>query len=162
MRSGFLAPLIVALAGCGLVPEARPPPPPSVEAATAHLDLVIDAGIARDFDRLCELASGTCDTELQGFEHLAPTERPIIVDVSLHQPTELDGGAWSGGGVLFVLCGADGAGDPYESEVLVFDAGDSLRATAAVFWTGTGIGFLGPGDEGVSVGAPDPGAMRCP
>ena len=162
MRSGSLVLLIVGLAGCGLVPQAPPPPAPGVEAATAHLELVIDAGIARDFDRLCELASGTCEGELEGFEHLAPTERPSVVDVSVHQPTQLAGGAWGGGGVLFVLCGVDGEDQPYESDVLVFDAGERLLATASVFWIGTSVSFLGPGAAGAAVGEPDPGPARCP
>jgi hypothetical protein len=63
--------------------------------------------------------------------------------------------------VLFALCGLDAAGEPYESEVLVFDSGDRLLATAAVFWTGTSVGFSGDGGDGV-VGEPDPEPARCP
>jgi hypothetical protein len=147
MRYALLA---LLLAGCGLLPERMPPPPPSIDAATAHLDRVIDAGIARDFERLCALATGTCEGELDGFEDLAPTTRPEIVDVSVHQPTETESGS-----VLFVLCGEDATGQPYESEVLVFDGGDGLLAAAAVFWIGTGITFAG-GDGLVDVGVPEP------
>jgi hypothetical protein len=156
MRFALL--LTLLLTGCGLLPQRMPPPPPSVERATAHLDLVIAAGVAHDFERLCALATGTCDGELGGFEHLAPTERPDVAEVTVHEPTQS-----GSGGVLFVLCGEDAMGTPFESEVLVFDAGDQLLAAAAVFWKGTGIVFTG--DDGfVDVGGvpePDEGPARC-
>lgn len=47
---------------------------------------------------------------------------------------------WSNGGRAFGLCGTDGLGEKYYSEVLVFDAGGgALRAVNAVFWTGARI-----------------------
>jgi hypothetical protein len=161
MRPAVMA--LVLLAGCGLLAPARTPnPPPSVADARALLDEVIDAGIARDFDRLCANATGTCESELEGAEDLAPTEPPVVVDVSIHEPVE-QGGGWTSGGVLFVLCGVDAAGDAYESEVLVFDDdGRRLLAAAAVYWRGTRIGFSSGGD-GVHVGGePTPGPSRCP
>ena len=151
------------LVGCGLLTHNDPPPPaPSVEEARALLDQVIDAGIARDFERLCAMATGTCEGELDGFEERAPTEPPRVVDVDVHEPIG-NGGSWTSGGVLFVLCGTDGLGDAYESEVLVFDdAGRQLLATAAVYWVGTRVGLAAPGEDGVTVGVePDPEPSRC-
>jgi hypothetical protein len=130
--------------------------------ARAHLDRLIDAGIARDFDRLCELAgSGTCDSLLDGAEDLAPAARPRIVDVSVHQP-QRTGDGYTSGGVLFTLCGTDAAGSPFESEVLVSRTpDDSLFAISAVWWTGTGVTLLGPGAATVGVEATEDEG-RCP
>lgn len=55
MRYALIA---LVLAGCGALPGPTPPPVPSVDAAASHLDLVIDAGIAGDFERLCQLDDG--------------------------------------------------------------------------------------------------------
>jgi len=151
--------LALLLAGCGLLPVGAPPPAPSVDEASAHLDRVIDAGLARDWPLLCSLASGTCEGELQGAEHLAPDEPPRVADIVVREPTR-EGQGWLSGGVLFVLCGADGLGDPYESEVLVFDDGERLLATAAVYWKGTRVSFAPPGDDFV-VEEPAGGPSRC-
>jgi hypothetical protein len=156
---------LTVLVGCAMLPghDDAPPPAPPVEAAEAHLDEVIDAGIDRDWERLCALASGTCEGELQGFEEQAPTEPPRVVEAQIHEPVRGGDGSWSSGGVLFVLCGTDGLGGPYESEVLVFDdAGRGLLATAAVYWVGTKIGFPASGEDGVTIGVePDPEPSRC-
>jgi hypothetical protein len=163
VRTAALIAILSALTGCGLLEPAggRPVPAPPIAEARALLDDVVDAAIARDFDRMCSLASGTCESELDGVADRAPTTPPVVVGVSVHQPVAA-GGGWTAGGVLFVLCGRDGAGDPYESEVLVSDSGrDGLYATAAVFWTGAGIAFADPGGGAVVGGEPTPGLDRC-
>ena len=164
MRRTVLLSTVLAFvaAGCGLLGAAPPPPPPSVAEARSHLELLIDAGVSREFDRLCELAgTGTCESLLEGSEELAPAEAPRIVDVTVHQPERLDAGS-SSGGVLFVLCGTDAAGSPFESEVFVSRNSDgSLFAISAVWWTGTGVTISGESD-GVTVGVePIPGSGRC-
>ena len=123
------------------------------------LDEVIDAGLARDWERLCANASGTCEGELDGWEHLAPSEPPRVADVSVQEPAR-DGDGWRSGGVLFVLCGTDATGTPYESEVLVFDDGDRLLAGAAVYWIGTRVSFASS-DGAVTPGERVPGGTRC-
>ena len=150
---------LVSLAGCGVGLSGGGAPPPSVEDAEVLLDEIIAAGIDRDWERLCANASGTCEGELQGAEERAPTSAPRVAAVEVHDP-QRDGETWTSGGVLFVLCGVDGLGDPYESEVLVFDDGDRLLAGAAVYWKGTAISFASPG-IGV-VGEPSPGERQCP
>jgi hypothetical protein len=147
-------------AGCGLLPSA-PPPAPSVEEARAHLDELFEAGTARDFDRLCGLA-GTpiCTDLLQGAEHLAPAVAPDVVDVSVHEPTPV-GEGYASGGVLFVLCGVDAAGEPFESEVLVSRTPNgSFHVVSSVWWTGTGVELLDP-DGTAEVGGP-PDEAKCP
>jgi len=155
MRALLLA---LLLAGCSLGP-AGPFAPPSVDAARALLDEIVDAALDRDFDRLCANASGTCDVELQGVEDRAPTTPPDIVGVTVHEPMG-SGDSWTSGGVLFRLCGTDAFGKPYESEVLVFDDGTRLLATAAVFWTGTRVGVAAPGNS-VTAGGPPSDEARC-
>lgn len=158
MRAAVLT-LLVAITSC--MPTATGPlPPPSVDEARALLDEIVAAALDRDFTRLCANASGTCEEELERFEDLAPSRPPRIAAVTVHHPVG-DEEEWTSGGVLFVLCGTDAAGESYESEVLVFDAGDRLLATAAVFWIGTRVVMTAPGQP-VDVGGPSPAATRCP
>jgi hypothetical protein len=161
MRGVVAVALVLALPACGMPALTGPLPAPSVDDARHLLDEVIEAGIERDWRRLCENASGTCEGELGGpqVKVRAPRDVPVVADVAVIEPT-VRGEAWSSGGVLFVLCGVDGLGDPYESEVLVFDDGARLIATAAVYWVGTRVAFAPPG-ETVTVGEPTPGAPRC-
>jgi len=149
------------LAGCGVAPApADPLPPPSVEDARVLLADVIDAGIDRDWERLCASASGTCEGELAAHaKERAPSQAPQVADIEVHHPIQ-DGDSWSSGGVLFVLCGLDGLGEPYESEVLVFNDGTKLLATAAVYWVGTSVGLAPPGGGPISESIP--GEPRCP
>ena len=154
LREIRLLGVIALLAACAPGPVA-PLPPPAIEDAQALLREVVDAGIARDWERLCANASATCESELQGNEERAPTEPPRVDGVEVYQGTGT-GGESSPGGVLFVLCGMDGLGDPYESEVFVFNDGSRLLATAAVYWTGTQVS---PGLPPVTTGGD--GASRC-
>ena len=153
--------VIGLLSACGLDNGPGPAPPPRVADATRFLDVIIEAGMARDWERLCANATGTCEGELEGVEDLAPRTRPTIAAAEVHQPV-VSGDARTSGGVLFVLCGRDAQGAPYESEVLVFDdAGRGLLAAAAVYWIGTEVSFPAP-REGVTVGTEPPaGAPRC-
>ncbi len=160
MRLGVLLSLAAVLAACGAIAPAAPPGPPTVGEARLLLDEIIDAAIARDFDRLCAHASGTCDDELQGNEDAAPLHPPLIRVDSIHEPQRA-GDAWSSGGVLFVLCGIDAKGSAYDSEVFVFDAGEELLATAAVFWTGTQVIVTGP-EEGADTGSGGTSTEDCP
>ena len=149
MRSLLLS--LLLLSACA---PTQSLPPPDVDEARALLNQVIDAGLDRDFDRLCSMATGTCEGELEGAEHLAPNEPPRVGDFTAIQPTDQ-----SVGGILFGLCGVNGAGDPYESEVLVFDSGHGLIATAAVYWTGTKILFTS--DGGATTGGAENDPPSC-
>ena len=151
----ILAALAVAVSACG---ASLPRVPPETEAR-AVLDDIIDAGLARDWERLCANASGTCERELDGMEALAPRQPPRIAGVSVVQPVR-EGDGWRSGGVLFVLCGTDATASPYESEVLVFDDGEQLLATAAVYWVGTRVSFARSG-EAVTPRGPNASVTRC-
>jgi len=151
MRASFVA-IALAVSACASSV-------PSVIEARALLDEVIEAGLARDWDRLCANASGTCEGELDGKEHLAPSEPPRVAGVSVVEPVR-EGDRSSSGGVLFVLCGTDAMATPYESEVLVFDGGDRLFAAAAVYWIGTRIAHAPSGQTGMAE-QPISGGSRC-
>lgn len=155
-----LAALAGLSAGCGLI-APTPPPPPSLEDAQSLLDDLVEAGIARDFARLCGLAaSDTCQDLLEGHEGLVPAAAPAIVQTDVYEP-EPAGNGFTGGGVLFVLCGTDAAGDPFESELLVSRNLDgTLFAIPAVWWTGTRV-IVGADSADVG-GEPSPGPSRCP
>ena len=162
-RAVGLAVVAIALliAGCAAFqpPPNEPPPPPPLDEARAHLERVIQAGLARDWNGLCALASGTCEQELRGNESLAPKQAPDVAEFEVLEPIgNADG--WSSGGVRFTLCGTDGAGNPYESQVLVFDDGERLLAAAAVYWTGTGVSFAPPGN-GVPKAEPSDAPSQC-
>jgi hypothetical protein len=160
MRSTLPLAVLAIVAGCGLLPSITPPPG-SVEDARSHLDAIIESGIARDFDRMCDLA-GTpiCTDLLDGSEHLAPDAAPDVVDVSVHQPTPV-GEGFATGGVLFLLCGLDAAGDAFESEVLVSRAqSGEFHVVSSVWWRGSTVDLDGQ-DGGAEVGGP-PREGRCP
>lgn len=160
MRPSFLC-LALLVAGCAMFRGAGDPlPPPQIEDARALLDEIIEAGLDRDWQRLCASASGTCEAELADVQDRAPVEPPVVIAASVHQPIVRDE-SWTSGGVLFTLCGIDGLGDGYESEVLVFNGGTRLMATAAVYWTGTQVHIAAPG-EAVTVGGEAEAEQRCP
>jgi hypothetical protein len=54
---------------------------------------------------------------------------------------EVASGTWHPGGVLFKLCGLDGHGKPYRSEmwVMTSPAGFGLVAQEPVYWSGMTI-----------------------
>lgn len=146
---------ILLLAGCAPTSVAPPPAPPSVEDAQTLLREIIEAGIAKEWDRLCANATGTCESELEGNQERSPRGPSRVDGVEVHHGSS-SGGESNPGGVLFVLCGEDGLGEAYESEVFVFNDGDGLLATAAVYWVGTRVSVSLPP---ITTGAD--GAARC-
>ena len=67
-----------------------------------------------------------------------PPGPPTIVRTGT-VPTTSSGDQTSLGGIVFVLCGIDGHGDHYDSEMLVFHDGNGLRAINPVYWGRTRI-----------------------
>lgn len=130
--------LVLAVAACT---PAGPPAGtiPSVEQARRHLDAVVRLALAGDFDGMCALADGNCERILDMVGRDAvPPDPPRIVGTRT-VPTTSSNGQQSFGGVVLVLCGVDGRGKPYDSEMLVFNDGNGLRAINAVYWGPTRI-----------------------
>ena len=148
MRGGAslrYAPLVVPLllllqlaAACtGARSAYAPATPPAEAAARSLVDQAVQFGLARDFDRLCAMGTSQCKFILQGAgTDTVPTQPPLIVYVTTVPNVEKTPGTWNPGGVLFYLCGLDGKGQPYHSQMLVFEnpEGTGLTAMEPVFW----------------------------
>ena len=130
--------LVLAVAACA---SAGPPAGtiPSVEDAQRHLDEIVRLARARDFEALCALGDGNCENSLEfaGRDAVPPDPPKIIGTRTI--PTTSSNGQQSLGGIVFVLCGIDGRGEPYDSEMLVFNDGDGLLAINPIYWSRTRI-----------------------
>ena len=152
-----LAIAVVAVLGPRLAPRAlnsafAPPPPPSDAAARAALERAVAYARAFDFDGLCGLGDGNCPILLQQASRDAvPPDPPIVCGERVLQPTQLANGAWDGGGRVLQVCGIDGRGHPYRSEVLAFSTGSTVTLINAVYWSGVGIQSIAPGQAAPSV-----------
>lgn len=142
----------MALAGCNAL--FRPPAPPTDAQARTHLARIVSVAASGDLSTICELGGGNCPGELSASDPArVPVVPPVVVGTGTIQPTEIPGGGWSLGGYLLELCGIDGAGTPYTSEMLVFQEGDHLISINTLYWLGAGIA---DGDVTASVPADGP------
>ena len=130
--------LVLAVAACA---SAGPPAGtiPSVEDAQRHLDEIVRLARAGDFEEMCALGDGNCENSLEfAGRDAVPADPPTILGTRTN-PTTSSNGQQSLGGIVFVLCGIDGRGEPYTSEMLVFNDGDGLLAINPVYWSRTRI-----------------------
>lgn len=148
--------LLAVVAACGA--PVTPAPPPSQAQATGLLETLAGYAVAHDFDALCALGSGNCESVLAELgEGSAPSAEPTVTGTRVIEPHQLDDDTWTLGGRVLEVCGTDGNGKPYRSEVLVFDQAGSLHAIEAVFWWGNRIA-----DDGrVGAGIDPPLAGGC-
>ena len=134
--------LLLALTVLVMACSSSAPPAgtiPSVDEALGFLDQVVERAQAGDFDSLCAIGDGNCMGHLEDAGRDAvPPDPPTIVRTGT-VPTTSSGGQTSLGGIVFVLCGVDGNGDHYDSEMLVFHDGRGLRAINPVYWGKTRI-----------------------
>jgi hypothetical protein len=141
--AGFLLAVLVLGAACTSV--ASPPPAPTEEAGRAFLDKLFERAISGELGTLCEsFGSGTCPHDLRSVDPgSAPSRPPAVVGTRILLPTRASGDAFAVGGRIFDVCGSDGLGRPYFSQILVFQSGPQLLAVNAVFWSGARIGSGG-------------------
>lgn len=149
-----------ALVACSVSAGAETPAaPPTEPEALAYLDDVVGIVRAGDLGRLCDRGVSTCERSLDAAARAsAPRTAPrVVASVEVSAVTHPDG-SWTSGGRLFTLCGLDGIGRAYVSELLVFREGDRLIGMQPVFWTGTGVEPAGSGvTRGETPGScPDP------
>lgn len=152
---GALTAVAVLFAACS-APSAPPPSPPTEAAALTYLDSVVALVASGDPFAICEVGSGTCEQILRKSALGAvPSSAPAVIGSRLIEPFRLPDGTWAAGGRVLELCGRDGFGSPYYSEMLVFEDRGRLISTATPYWLGFGIA------EDPFVGGPrtDPG---CP
>lgn len=133
---------VLSLSACSSVTGARNVDQPSYEESVGFLARIVESAGQGDFEALCRLGDGNCETHLEkaGIEAVPP-DPPIVVAtrVVAHDPAS---GAI--GGRVLTVCGVDGRGQRYRSEMLIFRDGDGLRAINPVYWDGVTI--AGEGD----------------
>ncbi len=133
---------LVAIAVVVLACSSGAPPAgtiPTVGEARGFLDQVVALAQAGDFDGLCAVGDGNCRRHLEdaGRDAVPPGPPTIVMTETI--PTTSAGGQRSFGGMVLVLCGINGHGDHYDSEMLVFHDGNGLRAINPVYWGRTRI-----------------------
>lgn len=121
--------------------------PVSEAEARRYLDRMVAAAQARDFEVLCRLNGAALNCERMLDTGCDPSTAPPAISCKETVPPEPpevvatrnspgDGYA----GRILVVRGVDGAGKPYETEVLVFrENRRSLKATNSVYWSGATI-----------------------
>ncbi|HEY7736461.1 MAG TPA: hypothetical protein VH813_06675 [Candidatus Limnocylindrales bacterium] len=156
-RTAIVLVVLAAIAGCQPTTPGGPAPPPTMQAATDYLSTVVDLVLAGRLTELCRLGSGTCAHTLRNSDPGAvPRTRPIVVGSRIEPSVLRPGGVWSQGGLVLQLCGLDGRGRFYRSEILVFNDGRRLIGKEPVFWVGLRI------ESGSTVGGPPPPDPPCP
>ena len=133
--SSRLRPLILVLAVAACT-SAGPPAGtiPTVEDAQRHLAEIVRLAREGDFDGLCALGDLNCTDSLDvAGRDSVPPDPPAVVGTRI-VPTTSSDGQQSLGGVVLVLCGIDGHGQHYDSEMLVFHDGNGLRAINPIYW----------------------------
>jgi hypothetical protein len=132
-RVAWLTLLAAAMVGCGST--ARTAPIPTEGEARGLLARIVAAAERRDFAALCSFGDPNCPDilEMAGIDRV-PAVPPTVAGTRLVAPTQV-----SDGGLILQLCGTDGRGDPYATEMLVFTSASGLRAIQPVYWSGMGI-----------------------
>jgi hypothetical protein len=140
------AALLLSACGAGSIPTP--------EESSGMLDQLIAFAKAGDFDGLCSIGDLNCQDALKevGLES-APTERPIVLGTRVVDANPAIGAT---GGRVLELCGIDGLGRTFNSEILVFRDGGTLRVINPVFWSGISIA------SGETTLESPPPAQSCP
>ena len=68
-----------------------------------------------------------------------PATVPEVIGTRVIPYSDLGGGMLTVGGRVLMLCGRDGLGKSYYSEMLVFFDGDRLISTGTPYWVGMTI-----------------------
>ena len=120
----------------------------------ASVVAIVESG---DLRHLCDLGSGTCKHTLDGVDPTTvPTTAPTILETLVFEPQTLPDGASQVGGRLVELCGRDGLGKLYFSEILVFRGDRQLLGKDPVYWIGLRIA------RGNVTETPRPQPTTCP
>lgn len=130
--------LAMVAAACSAQPE--PAGPPSAAEALQHLEAVIALVQSGDASRVCDFGGPTCSMSIDHMDpNAVPRARPVIMSIRTLQPLDHGNGTWSNGGVLIELCGLDGLGKPYQSDMLVYRSRGRVVSTEPAYWLGIQI-----------------------
>ncbi len=107
-------------------------PHPSDQQARAFLGRLVSLAEAKDFTALCSHGSLNCEQNLKDFDaqSTVPSTAPTVVG-SRDVPDQ----DRSQGGRLLEVCGLDGSGQAYRSNVLFFGNVDNFTVIDALYWT---------------------------
>jgi len=146
--------LILLLAACG--PQAGAPEAPTIEQALAHVEAIIDLVESGGASRVCDFGGPTCPASVEPLDLRAvPATRPKITSVRVVPRVDHDNGTWSNAYVRVELCGIDGLGKIYHSEMMVYWHRGRIVSTEPAYWLGIGIA-----DDNI-VGAPAGPSQPC-
>lgn len=140
---------LLALSSCSSLDGPPAANLPRQDEAVAFLARLVDLAGQGEFEELCGLGDGNCERHLEmaGIESVPP-EPPTVVASRLVADDPSSGAV---GGWVLTLCGIDGRGQDYRSEMLIFRDGDGLRAINPVYWDGVMIA-----DGNATVPGPQP------
>ena len=114
----------------------EPASPPTEAQARATLDRAVELARSGDFAGLCAIGDGNCErTLVEAGEDAVPALPPTVVGTRVIEPRRVGWGRWELGGRVLDVCGTDGRGQPYRTEVLVFQDGHAMRIINAVYWS---------------------------
>lgn len=129
---------VLLLAACG--PQAGAPDAPTVEQARAHVEAIIQLVESGGADRVCDFGGPTCPDSVGRLDLRAvPTTRPKITRIGVVPRVDHDDGTWSNAYVRVELCGIDGIGRIYHSEMMVYWDRGKIVSTEPAYWLGIGI-----------------------
>ena len=122
------AALVIGCAG-GSTPQGVPPTETEARAVLAEL---VAAARAGEFGTLCARGDANCpDVLAEAGRGRVPPEPPVLAGTRLLEPEPN-----RDGGLVLQVCGIDGAGRRYASELLVTRTVSGLRVIQPVYWSG--------------------------
>jgi hypothetical protein len=140
-KPGRILPLVIAVVVTACSFGAPPAGTiPTVEEAQGMLDQAVRLARAGDFEGLCSLGDGNCrrHLEMAGRDNIPPGPPTVVGTRTI--PTTTSGDQRNLGGVVLILCGIDGHGNHYDSEMLVYHGGRGLQVVNSIYWGRTRIG----------------------
>ena len=153
---GWLAALALAMVVAACSATSGPAAPPSQAEALQHLEAAIAMVESGNASRICELGPPSCPHSVEPLDLAAvPSTRPSVIRVRTRQGVDHGDGTWSNGSVIIELCGMDGLGKPYQSDMQVYWHEGRIVSTVPAYWLG--IQFA----EDPVVGPPDGPIGAC-
>ena len=136
MRRRF-APGVLAIVVAACSGRAGPAAPPSEAEALQHLESAITMVESGNASRICELGPPSCPQTVEPLDQAAvPSTRPSVIRVRTRQGVVHGDGTWSDGSVIIEVCGVDGLGKPYQSDMQVFRHEGRIVSTVPAYWLG--------------------------